>query len=371
MKLRLIIVIVVLSVSCEKPYLNLDGTQIIQIDKSLNSKIQLDEIELIRLEDNPFSQIVILEEVIHSEQGFFINDKTATNTIFLYDESGKYQHHINRKGEGPGEYRGIKGIVWNEDLKELTLIPMDLNKELKFDIHGNYLNERKTNQNIIFSDFVDFGDDRLVFNISRMNHEDNVMLLKGEDIENKWLPYSDELDNTPVLTNKAMCRIDEKVLFAINARDSIYQYDNETQNVSAKYFIDFGSKKVDLSLEQKLSDHEFFKYITNEDVYFGIDFLYQADDFLSFTTMSSGGFVVFFYNTAKGILHSSEKLLNDKLENGKLDRIVGVSRDGRFIGLLDTKDIKNIKEIQSIKKNFDSFRNIDREDKVLVLFSLK
>ena len=87
--------------------------------------------------------------------------------------------------------------------------------------------------------------------------------------------------------------------------------------------------------------------------------------------MSSGGFVVFFYDTVKGILYSSEKLLNDKLENGKLDRIVGISRDGRFIGLLDTKKVRSNKEIQPIKKNFEKFEDIDREDKVLVLFSLK
>lgn len=69
-------------------------------------------IEYIPLETNSESVFGEIDELLVTNDHYIILDK-KTHGIFVFDKSGKFVNKINRKGEGPEEYRIPKSIAYN------------------------------------------------------------------------------------------------------------------------------------------------------------------------------------------------------------------------------------------------------------------
>lgn len=71
-----------------------------------------------------------------------IFDKDITNTVQLYDRTGRYLRTIGQKGEGPGEYKQIHDVQVNPYTNLLDIWDGMSQKMLSFDESGHLLHER-------------------------------------------------------------------------------------------------------------------------------------------------------------------------------------------------------------------------------------
>ncbi|MCH7414915.1 6-bladed beta-propeller [Belliella sp. R4-6] len=369
--LGLYICLFVLS-SCDSEVKELKSDELItlSIDNLSPNSLELKNINLIKLNTNPFSEIVILEKVIQIKDRLIISDKMANRAIFFYDLNGKYNNHIYRNGLGPGEYKFINQIGWDEKMEKLWLLPMHLSKRMSFDSEGHFIEEIKIDPGTSVNDFVLFDNDRLILNSSFTNSGHNVIFLSGNGQNKNFIKFDDKLDNTMIVNENSIFKFGDIAFFSLGGRDTIYEFNYKIEEVMARYVVDYGSRKFP-------EDYLMLPFEKQEELFYdsnfltGINNIFHVDNFVTYSGLSPSGFETFIYNLEKRELHSFETLLSKHLVGGVLERIVGANDNGEFIGILNTKDINKIKEIQPVKKNFEQFEDIDREDKVLVLFSLK
>lgn len=361
--------IIPFAISCTLSDRNLEQ-HTISLDNLGSNMLDVESLSLVRLKENQFSQIVNVEKVIHADEHFIISDKSYSKAVFIYDLNGEYINHIHENGVGPKEFKFIQEVIWDEEHQKLWILPMDLPKEMVYDPKGSFVEEFKVNPNSYVKEFVVFGKDRFTLNLSHMDFGDNVVLNKELGLDKSWFPFDEKLDNSPIVNVNSLFKSGDRAIFSIGARDTIYEYNHKTEEVSVKFAVDYGRRKIPDDYFS-LPYEEQFQQFWNSNSLAGINDLYEVGKYITFMGFSSEGFEVFIYDMKNEVLYDSKNLFSEYLKGAYVERILGVTKEGKFIGTLNSKDIKSIKEMQSIMKNFESFDDIDREDKVLVLFSLK
>jgi hypothetical protein len=159
-----------------------------------------EKIEYIPIQTDEEFLIGSIDKLLVTDNYLFILDRKITRSVFAVDRKGNKVFHLNKTGQGPGEYILINDIVYDEEKNEL-LVGCKIRKcLLHYDMSGNFLYEEKIPYDIVkiqllkdklasYSEY--YGNDEL----TRNGLCPNILLM---DNENKSVISEANFFNPPV-----------------------------------------------------------------------------------------------------------------------------------------------------------------------------
>lgn len=125
-------------VSCNKGH-NDDGIVYIpECKNELKTSDFVKGIEWIALEDTVDGFINSVSRIIEYNDEIYILEKGFQNCVIVFDEHGKYQRRIGRKGGGEGEYPTTIDFTIEEESGNVTILSLN-SKVYKYDNQGKFL----------------------------------------------------------------------------------------------------------------------------------------------------------------------------------------------------------------------------------------
>jgi hypothetical protein len=94
----------------------------------------------VKLETTKESLIGFTSKLIISNDLIFVLDNRIAKALFVFNKDGKFLYKIRNIGKGPGEILDIRDF----DIRNNTIYILDFNKILKYNLQGEFLNERNT-----------------------------------------------------------------------------------------------------------------------------------------------------------------------------------------------------------------------------------
>ncbi|WP_291580760.1 6-bladed beta-propeller [Bacteroides sp.] len=210
------------------------------------------DVKIVKLETTDECLISDIRQVDYVNGLIYIADK-ASQTVLIFDESGKYVGRVGKRGEGPGEYSRLGRFqvvdshiyimddavrqLYDYDLKTRIGIKLDIDDNISFDsfyIMNGYLYLLSNN-----SSSFSIGS----FNLFKYN-------MKTADVVYS-LPFSEELSknhSTWGLLQYAS-RYDDELLVMFANNDTIYSVTSES--VAPRYVYHFSKRFMPAELRKK------------------------------------------------------------------------------------------------------------------------
>jgi len=337
---------------------------------SESNTLSLSNIKVIRFSNNPFSPISSIEKIINEDDRFYILDKRIGNSVFVYDTLGYYINHIFRVGEGPGEYKNVDNIFFNNHLNHIILMPMDARKEIHFDKDGNFIYEEFYNQNFRLADLATTSFGNILINQSHINGGDNLQIWRNNSQIASFFPFDDELDVASLNQRNLLSKVDSSTFnFSLGFRDSIYSIDLITNEISYDYIFDFGNE---ISFRKFSNLANPLQYFMDEDFLAGIIDIFQNDNFLTFSTLDNSGIQGRIVSKRTRRIFSANELIEQEIGNLRFEGILGVTNDQRFIAVIGKKfssewDFSKLPVLESQVKELGE---LESEELILLVFNL-
>lgn len=180
--------------------------------------------DIIVLDDNENALISSIKEVVTSDSTLFILD--IRNKVFAYNLDGSYKYTIDAKGNGPGEYRRIDDIAWNQKTHQLTLLDRD--RVLIYDDCGDFVGDVALNGS--FLEIVSLDDNYILSRYPYPNGEpvDQTICVTDRDFNilneciqapASYMPYTRGGGKNLSLQN-------DKIWYTFQFDNTIYSLDN-------------------------------------------------------------------------------------------------------------------------------------------------
>ncbi|QZE13387.1 6-bladed beta-propeller [Halosquirtibacter laminarini] len=251
------------------PELKVQDTQPTQIvcdlskgdmNKPLDINKEIDSVKYIRLETTQASLIGELDKVIVSDKYIICIDSDKENTVFLFDNTGRYLGKINQFGKEPNEYLEITAC--NLDIKNDRLYIYDRAKGRIhiYDMTGKPLGINKIP--FVFDYFAWNHDGNLFYNNEATWREDKDGIassrlfigdVKGEISQRAFRITPEEVYRKSFGDNPFYyCQ--EELMYVKSYSDTIYSIKQHT--IEAKYYFDFLGK----GLSQYKQDCDFYEH---------------------------------------------------------------------------------------------------------------
>ena len=81
----------------------------------------VDSLSYIKLATDTSNLIGVIDKIIPLQDRILIVDKDITQTIYIFDKSGRFIRKINKKGRGPGEYLSLNDVAVDVSNKRLIV----------------------------------------------------------------------------------------------------------------------------------------------------------------------------------------------------------------------------------------------------------
>jgi hypothetical protein len=218
--------------------------------------------QFIPLETSPESMIGNMDKVIIKDNLIYILDARGAKKIFVFDIKGKFSKTIGKPGKGEGEYLVLADFDILEN--KIYISSQQNNKMLVFNLNGDHIKDIK------FSDYIGT-------HLKKIKNDGFVV--RGADGSNKSAIFYDEKGK---VKNKASNPMKEFLYYSNNQlfsdfegesymyfalNDTIYKI--EDSRLIPEYFIDFGSKKIDID---EIKNHEMLMNYLEKEKYLDINF---------------------------------------------------------------------------------------------------
>lgn len=79
----------------------------------------------------------------YSDSLIYIADLQIANKVYGFGRDGKMKFVVGEIGEGPGQYKQLWDVQYNQHLKRLELWDYPQHKMLYFDLAGKFISEQK------------------------------------------------------------------------------------------------------------------------------------------------------------------------------------------------------------------------------------
>lgn len=254
MKNLFVLLIMILICGCDKSSKMQDDVQVISLidlsENALNMSEFIDSTKYIRLETTPDNLIGEVSQLIPLKDKLMVVDKTFTQSIYFFTNTGKYLYSINHRGVAPDEYIKIASVAVDPQNDRLFIYDAKQGKVLLYTMEGTYLDSFQPS--FFFTDIAYVGDQKLVCfcdyyaKDDRLRVKDQVPMLVLYDLKTKEKePYCYE-DISIEMTEVT----DGHMLFQDNSSSTAFcsyplnnnVYQITPQGVSKGYYLDFGTK---------------------------------------------------------------------------------------------------------------------------------
>jgi hypothetical protein len=215
----------------------------------------------------------------------YILDK-QTNTIWCFNQKGKYINKISKKGQGPGEYTSIFDFAIDRAKNHIVILDRNANKIITYDLSGKFIKEKRIE--VFASDFGLLNDNKILAytrgtNLFLKNNDStlgyNFFVIDSDGNFDAYFPYKDETDN--LITGKVIEINDNKVFANYASHDTIYEF-NMDGHLLLKHVIDFGASRLRL---ENVKDEKIATERRNNPKYARIDWFFYLFQRIFFTDL--------------------------------------------------------------------------------------
>lgn len=346
--------------------------QLIKIQEvSTVEDLDLNSVRLVSFSDNSFAPIGSVHKILVIGTRIIVVDKTIGNTVFIFDEKGKYLNHIYRIGDGPGEYKNLDNLYFDEKENVLILIPMDYPKKYFFDLDGNFIKEERFSANINYLDLLPLADSEILINNGSMNYEDGFKVYENQKLIKSAIPFVDYLDMTPLGGRNLISSVGRNTYnFTVGNRDTIFRYSTKSRKISVDYVFDFESpiSKIDYANHPNP-----LKYFVESEMFIGIIDLFQNENFLSFTTFKYPRTKGRMLSKSSGKLYDTGELIHHEVGELGFEAVLGLSENGEFIAVLKAGEDGSwdFSKHEELEKTYSEMEELGPEDFALLFFEVE
>lgn len=103
-----------------------------------------DSARAISLETTPASLIGKISRIVYNKEKIYILD-VVTNSVFIFNSTGKFLNKIHAIGSGPGKFIGLRDFSLDEENKRLILHSHRPYKLMYYSLEGTFLSEEQLN----------------------------------------------------------------------------------------------------------------------------------------------------------------------------------------------------------------------------------
>ena len=256
-------------------------------DIDLNSILKysdiFENIRFIRLDTNDSSLIGHIDKIVATEDKYIILDESLAKSVFVFNQDGKFLNHIGSSGGGPQEYVEPKDIAYDKYNDELLVFCHHKKTILRYKLDGSFVGKIILNWDIN-SIFVSEKNAYLLHINNRIqpngNQTDyNIYIINNEGtLLKKILPYNKEMGElTPPRTEFFNYR--GEIIFAPYYFSTIFKLEND--ELSPKYYLDFGEHGIPEAFFKNISNREFVKQLRESDYAYNVSTMETSSHVIS------------------------------------------------------------------------------------------
>ncbi len=314
--------------------------------------------EIVKLETNRLSLIGNIARIIVFKDQIYILDN-QTNSVVVFNKSGKFLHRIQHLGKGKGEYIGLRDFALDKSINQLVLYSHRPYKLLHYGLDGKFIREQRLTN--VYSNIAVSGEDILLVNTQKDRKFSLFLTKDGDGDSNEgFLPISNagkHLQNFstpfPLIINS------EHVLLTFLYSDIIYEYKNS--QIKARYKINFGSKAVSESLYNSgKTPEQIFRYAIDNQLGFAIANFRENKNTITFTY---GKNIVVVYSKKDKTVKLFDRVLNEKDHLLFYNYFAHDGDDNTMIAIYPAEEFK--KHFKSYRKDVDTWSKIPERLKSL------
>lgn len=316
-----------------------------------------DSIHYTLLESKGDSVIVgSIEKILSWKDKYYIFE-SAGNSLMIFNDAGNHLKTLKPSGKGPGEFQRLEDFEIN-DKGELVLYDSEMFKVLVYDSSLAYKKEvlvKNLALNIINTEFDDYyfymgfvermkdKDDNIFFNI--FNYKDGVI--------NNEFPFNFQKNQLRYGPQTVFSRYENTIFYCPQFTDTIYQF--KSDEIKARYFIDFGSDRMPITLLQENENKTFDekKELLKKYAHLKHRF-YETDKYIMFRFIKLPNYYTTIYDKESSESHTFSKLKND-LDNIEINKFDDSDSSIMISALpvedLDMKIVTNYPK-SNVKSNF-------------------
>jgi hypothetical protein len=242
-KLSIYILLIIIFNGCKSNFDNNDLITLTPIpipeEKTIKLSDFVTDIEYSILPEG--ANVARIDEAQKFDNLFFLADYEISRGISIIDQNFKLVSNIHNYGEGPGEYLTFLDFTINRSQKTIDLL--SLNKLVRYDFKGNFLNELKLPgiisqiQHIEGNTYLLYKSKGLHENFKGPDDSSILWIWNLNSNELKKVPSSIEMANIPFFTERNnLISQGNQVQFSANFIDTIYIYSKNIELVEKRYF---------------------------------------------------------------------------------------------------------------------------------------
>lgn len=269
---------------------DLDQRSTMSIDSLLNS------VSYVALETNENSIIGHIDEIVVSNEYIFVLDIFQTESIFIFNRTGKFIRKIHKIGKGPGEYNQPADISIRETNQEILLLNEYPQKIIRYNFQGKFLGEVALPIRFSSLSTMKNGDIILINEPNcrkygnPIDHPNDIFsrlfLITTKGIENTFGGPINSIyeENTISHTNFGLMKNNNITYYPLFT-DTIYQI--KGMKPYPYQIVDFGSHSINKQKVAGLSTDEFFEICAQNNFNYIAGQHAQTTDFISFFIYAS------------------------------------------------------------------------------------
>ena len=232
-----------------------------------------DSLSYIKLATDTSNLIGVIDKIIPLKDRILIVDKDITQTIYIFDKSGKFIRKINKKGRGPGEYLSLNDVAVDVSNKRLIVHDDMAQKISIFTYEGEFI--EKIRLDFITTSIAYLGNNRLACycdyinnpNYSIRSKSPNLILfdLQTRKTQSKLFFNStiNRLGITGLINNLSSTYSNDTVHLIMPLNDTVYSICNN--NVQPEYYVDLGVTPQMRELQRTASSSKSAQEASQED----------------------------------------------------------------------------------------------------------
>lgn len=254
------------------------GTEEIEI-VDLNSHLQnegfdftplVKNILFVPLESNDNSLIANIYKIVFEKEYIYIYDDYLGGGVAIFTNSGKFIKRIPN-GAGPGELYRISDITFNQDQGQLLVYQHPY--ILYYTKTGNYITQKKLPFG--FYNFESIGEHLLFKTLDSKGNQhlekikNNTLFVTDQDFKIEFSGLSSPEYKANYGGYHYLKKNGNDIQIVENNNDTIFHYDDSTNEIKAVYLLDYDKKKLPEEY-WALSGREFTKALSNNNYFFFI-----------------------------------------------------------------------------------------------------
>ena len=239
-----------------------------------------DSLSYIKLATDTSNLIGVIDKIIPLKDRILIVDKDITQTIYIFDKSGKFIRKIGHVGQGPGEIANIHCFTVSDSL--VFIYPFSRNGSLTvYDMRDNsFVKEFSLKWPVFFSWTIDVMGDCLVYYPGTVYLPDNSKTFisacvangKGETLMEQ-IPYLSSGD-------KEIVQLSSDPSWLYRGRSNVYSFINDTiygitcDSIFPRYHLSLGKYKLPSGRYDPTHDYGWGDFVLMQSVYETKEFLF-------------------------------------------------------------------------------------------------